>query len=370
MFATKISLPILFLLSIFACGQSTSSRPISAEQQTTFLIPEVGLEVQSDAYPELNKSIHPAYQKYFSVAHAYEFFRQYHLDTIPFGVRVAVYYNPNVEDTTTILENGVQALREMMTPGKTGTKLLDEKTQFLGRPAQRMIFYLDDENALRASIILVAIGPYFVELCVFDPVGRGVVEKDWKEQPFFQTVSLKGTVPLQVLRRVHEESENCLLMPCYFKEEQMIAYFPSAPLVMHSEPKPGLKATKYHVVPVDEKERTLTYGLEFYEGNTSVGSIPDSTYVNMLVTSGNLLSPFHDDEKLVSSEKIQFQGKFAMDARSIASVPLGSGNGRNIGIHSRTFVHQGRVVRMFTYRDAGMLENYPAICFFDWMVFL
>ncbi|MBL7783910.1 MAG: hypothetical protein JNM22_21925 [Saprospiraceae bacterium] len=365
----RFSFLLCFLFALLACQQGATVAPKSPQPQQVFFIPEVGIEVQFPAYPEFNSQINPAYLKDFSEGRSYEFYRTYHRDTIPFGARVGVYYNRSGMNVPALLDDGLQAFRKMMKPIKTQTTLLDEQTQFLGRPAQRIKLYMDGENASTASFLLFTVGPYFVELSVFDPVERGDMDHTWKDQPFFQSVSLKDTVSTHILRQVHNEEENCLLLPCYFKDQQLIAWFPGAPEVKRVEMMPGLNVTKYRVAPAED-QNTLFYAVEFFERTPPLGSLPDSIYIEIFMKTGEWGMKFSDNEKLISSRKIQYKGKYAMEMHTRATLPPGNDDIPDMDIDYLLFVHQGRVVRMFTCRKAGFLESYAAACFWDWLVLL
>lgn len=365
MYSGKI---IVFICTLLFIKVSLVAQNTSAGDNT-FLIPEIGMEVQFPSQPRFSKGMDKGYLGYFSTCHSYEGANDYYLDTIAFALRVGAYYNENTSDTIGVHTKGLKALRNMVQFDKTLKIILDEATQFHGLPARRFKVLIGDENPLVLSMITFAMGPYFIELQIYDPSIPGMEEKVWKNRPFFQSISFTHPMPARLLRESRADSDSCELFPCYLEEQQMVAYFPAAPLIIRGKLNSETQVTKYLLAPF-EQEQVLVYGLEFYEGKQPLGTLTDSAYISMFLKSSSALLKVSEEEKLISSRPIKFQGKPAMDLHTSTTLPPNPDGIQEIDIHSRIFIHQGRVVRMFTYRKAGMLENYPAICFFDWMVFL
>ncbi len=235
MHKTSLITAIALLIFICSCRQRP---PVSPGSPQTYLIPEAGIQVEFPGQPQFGPV--PTYSAYFSETRSYDCMQPYRQDTVPYGTHVGVYYNKVSSGSPEVLDDGLKAMREMIYNTQKATVLVNEKIQFLGLPAHRMRIHVEASQPFYVSVIMIARGPYCVELSTFEGAAPGVKESIWKNHSFFQTVSFTDPVPLSVMLEPREGGANCRLFPCYLKEQQIIAWFPEAPSIKRAEVKPGL----------------------------------------------------------------------------------------------------------------------------------
>jgi hypothetical protein len=247
--------------------------------------------------------------------------------------------------------------------------LIDEKIDFLGFQARKLKLYLPGPNPCYASMILFVRGLLLVELATLDVAIPDNIDRAWKENTFFQSVSLADPTPDLFIQQYGRGITACSILPCYFNDQKILAYFPGALLIKQAKMEPDINVTKYQVAPYDMKG-TLFYSIELYESSRGLHYFSDSTYIEMAMKLGHIESMFNRKEKVISFEKRPYKGKHAIYMHTALTLPPNSDSITDIHLYSRMFIHNGRLVRMFTYRRAGDPEDATETCFWDQAVFL